>query len=263
MNKLPVYNSDPFGLFYLEWPGKNFKDVDVVFYTDKQISKPDKIGKIKIARLYEPEEINLPAYNYLRKNHHEFDYIFTWDKRWLSFTPKAHFLTYGNSSIGSEGYMIHPKTKLLSIIASAKNALPGHQMRHEVIRTFKNMDVYGRGYNPVPSVFPVFQDYMFSIVIENTNEDCNMSEKIITPFLCGTVPIFYGCPSIHEHFDTRGMFTFSTIEELRPIIESLTPEKYSDMLEYVQINFELAKKHDNANDALYNKLIQLNIIEEI
>lgn len=157
---------------------------------------------------------------------------------------------------------MYPKSKLLSIIASDKNALAGHQLRHEAVRKIKQpMGVYGRAYNPIPSMLPAFEDYMFSIVIENTNQDCNMSEKLITPILCGTIPIYYGCPSVGNHFDIRGMFMFSNIDELITIVDQLTPDMYYEMLEYAKINFEKAKQHQYANEALYDRMVELGIIE--
>lgn len=266
MREIPIFCSDPSGFYHnnvkeFKWTTTNFSDDSVVVYTDKMIMKPNKIGKVKIAWIFEPEEINPSVYQYIRKNYYEFDYIFTWVKDLLTIDPKKfHYICYGTSWIHESKYDIYPKNKLVSIVASSKRILDGHKLRHDIIKQFSELDVYGKGYNPVESLLTVFKDHMFTIVIENVMRDCNISEKLITPLLCGTIPIFYGCPSIGEHFDKRGLFQFNNIEELRVILESLTPTLYDDMLPFAKINFELAKNYQLVDDTLFLKLRELNII---
>lgn len=41
-------------------------------------------------------------------------------------------------------------------------------------------------------------DYKYSIAIENSREKNYITEKFIDCFLCGSIPIYYGCPNIKE-----------------------------------------------------------------
>ena len=104
----------------------------------------------------------------------------------------------------------------------------------------------------IPSKIDALRDYMFSVSIENVSCDDNyFSEKIIDCFITGTVPIYHGCTNIGEFFDMRGILYFENQEQLDKIIDSLTPEKYESMLEYVKINYEKALKWPLDNDIVY------------
>ena len=82
---------------------------------------------------------------------------------------------------------------------------------------------------------------MFSIVIENCKEDYYFTEKLIDCFLTGTVPIYYGCPSIAKFFNEKGILSFSNPKECFDIITTLTKEKYDEMLPFIKENFEKAQ----------------------
>lgn len=237
------------------------KETDIVFYQDAKVATENKRGKVKIAWVFEPEEINPITYHHMRHNWREFDYIFTWDKELCRIDSRFIFVPYGSAYINVPYYEIYEKTKNVSIVASAKRFMPGHNMRHAVIERYKGrMDLYGRGYNPIDNLLDAFKDYRFTIVIENTNKDCNLTEKFVSPVLCGTVPIFWGCPSAGEIFDSRGFISFTKIEELEKILPTLTEEKYQEMLPYVQANFETAKKYTLIDNTVYDKMVELGII---
>lgn len=245
------------------WTLTDMSKDDVVIYTDRKMLMPNKIGKKKIGIIYEPVEINQEVHNYIRTRHHEFDYIFTWDRELSKVAPNFIFMPYGTAWIQEEFCAVYGKTKMTSIIVSEKRAMVGHNLRHAAVSAYRSkIDLFGRGYNPIDFMIKGLADYRFNIVIENTNMDCNLSEKLITPFLCGTVPIYWGCPSVGDYFNSKGMFTFNTLEELGVILDSLTPQTYEDMLPYVMENFETAKKYQLVDDTIYNKLIELKLIDE-
>lgn len=224
-------------------------DPDLIIYTDDTIWRGDKVGKIKIAWLFEGRTFKLSNYEYIERNHHEFDYIFTWDKELLDLNntlnmEKFIFIPYGGSWINESENAIYEKHKNVSIVASNKKFLTGHYLRHDVIAKHKDKfdGIYGYGYNPVQSLLTAYKDYRFTVVIENEQRDYGFSEKIVTPMLCGTIPIYWGCPSVGSFFDKNGIISFDTIEELEGILNSLTEEKYLDMIQSVSNNFEIAKK---------------------
>lgn len=236
---------------------------DVVFYTDKKMMMPNKIGNIKVGIIYEPTEINQEVHSWIRQNYDQMDYIFTWDKELCKVSPKFIFMVYGIAWIKEQFFAIYPKTKNTSIVVSEKRHLKGHNIRHQAVNAYRNhFDLYGRGYNKIESLLTAFQDYRFTIVIENTNQDCNLSEKLITPMLCGTVPIYWGCPSVGDYFNSKGIITFGHISELENIFPTLTEEKYNEMLPYVQENFEIAKTFFSADENFYKKLVELGAIKE-
>lgn len=256
---------------------------DVVFYTDDQIWMENKTGKVKIAWILEPPEYMPKTHAWIRHKdaYEQFDYVFTWDKRLLGTDERFILYTTGNSWIQRDAVDIYPKDKLLSMAASWKKFMSGHAFRHAILD--KYMTKYGihwygkRGLNPqdnyilpfdpavqntIVDLIDAYKDYMFTIVVENQNLDYMFSEKVVSPILCGTIPIYYGMPSIHEFFDTRGMIIFNSVEELDGILKTLTPELYNEMLPYAQINFEKAKSYQLLEDGIYDKLVSMNVIKE-
>lgn len=256
----PFQHNDPKNFV---WSQDDMSLTDVVFYTDKKMMMPNKIGRVKVGMVYEPREINQEVHNWVKRHHHEMDYIFTWDKELAAQIPNAIYMVYGVSWLNEKFYSMYPKTKACSIVVSEKRVLAGHILRHDVVSRYRSkFDLYGRGYNKIESLLQAYADYRFTIVIENTNQDCNLSEKIVTPILCGTIPIYWGCPSVGDTFNEKGLIRFYHIDELKDILDSLTEEKYQEMLPYAQANFEKAKTLQSADDNFYLKLKELGVIKE-
>jgi hypothetical protein len=72
--------------------------------------------------------------------------------------------------------------------------------------------------------------------------------------MTGTIPIYWGCPSIGDFFDTNGMLIFDTLDELQSTMNNLNKELYDSKLESIKHNFEEAKKYLVADNIIYNKL---------
>ena len=239
----------------------NIASKEIVVYTDHCLTWPDKIGKIKIGWLIEPEEYIPDLYQYIKENYDQFDYIFTWNKELLFVDRRFIFLEPGNSWMKREDIQIYNKTKLTSMIASEKKFMAGHCFRRHIFERYSGyFDQYGRDTNPVNEISEAFKDYRFTVVVENTRQDYMFTEKLITPLLCGTIPIYYGCPSIGKFFNMDGIITFTTEQRFNQIITSLSDELYEKMLPAVEDNFHKARKYQLLEDNLYIKLIQLKLI---
>jgi hypothetical protein len=113
-------------------------------------------------------------------------------------------------------YKIIKKTKLMSIVFSQKNFAPGHVYRKYLVNNIINnnlpIDIYGRGCNLLPENIKKcrgvkgefdktepYDDYVFTICIENFSCNQYFSEKIITPIMCETIPLYFGCKNIKQH----------------------------------------------------------------
>jgi hypothetical protein len=84
-------------------------------------------------------------------------------------------------------------------------------------------------------------------VIENCKEDYYFTEKLIDCFLSGTIPIYYGCPSIGNFFNDQGILSFTTLEECFAIVHAISKRMYEEKLPFVKDNFERAKKYTQFN----------------
>lgn len=244
----------------LSWDRTAYDNNDLVVFTDHNLVTVNPNIKTKIAWLLESTEITKNAYNWIRNNNHKFDYVLTYNKEFLDRNENFIFCPVGGCWINPSDQKIYKKSKNISIIASNKKMTYGHRLRHEIINKFKNIDVFGRAYNPIQSKLVGLKDYRYSIVVENTKVDYYFTEKLIDCFATGTVPIYYGCPSIGDFFDTRGMIIINSILDLDNIIYNLSENTYFDMLEYVKINFERMKEYLISENYIFNILKNKNII---
>ena len=88
-------------------------------------------------------------------------------------------------------------------------------------------------------------DYMFSVAIENSNQ--YFSEKLLDCFLTGTIPIYYGTPSVDKWFNMDGMIMLEDGFD----IEGLTEDMYHSKIDAVKDNFERALKMEIVEDYMW------------
>jgi len=244
---------------YLEnfsWDRNITNTTDLIVVTDFQLHTSNVFNN-KIAWILEPKTICNHIYNYIKNNNKNFKYVFTHDKELLDLKENYKFVPVGGSWIFKNDQIIYPKTKLLSIIASNKRQSEGHRLRHEIIDKFRSkLDIYGRGINTIQYKLDGLKDYMFSIVVENGNYDYYFTEKLIDCFVTGTVPIYWGCPSIGDFFNLDGILKFENISEFENILNNLTESKYIDMMKAINDNFERTKNYLLSEDFMIkNNLI--------
>ena len=239
-------------------------DDDIVIYTDTSLHTANNTkSKKKIALLIESPEIHKQYYEYIEQNNNSFDIVLTFSKKLLDKGENYKMNLHGTTWIHKAYQNIYTKNKFCSFIFSNKIQTSGHQLRHRLSLILKNTNIvmYGPGYNPLPHLttrnfdkdhcgagisnqkYVGLKDYMFSIVIENCKEDYYFTEKLVDCFLTGTIPIYYGCPSIHKFFNANGILSFTTVDECIHILNTLSPKKYEELLPYIQENFETAKQY--------------------
>ena len=240
---------------FIKWDRTTSNDGDVVFITDNSMINSDHVKGKKIGMIMEPKSINPYIYEWVRLNHNKFHIIFTYDKILVDSCDNVLFYPHCGCWILEEDQIIYPKTKLLSIISSNKIQTNGHKLRHNAIALAKDnkieMGVFGRGYNPINYKLTALKDYAFTIVIENTNFDYYFTEKLIDSFITGTVPIYWGAPSIGKFFNTNGMIIFNDTNDLLLQLKSLSLDKYNSMSEAIKENYEKAKEYLIAEDWIY------------
>lgn len=222
------------------------------------------ISRLKNYKVYgwliEPPSLEKDQYEFAKNNSHLFEKIFTYDLNLLNYSNKFEFLPMGGCWIEEADRKIHDKTKLICSITSYKTITEGHRMRHDVVKRFPFIDVFGNGYKPINKKIDVLKDYMFSVIIENEKMDFLFTEKLIDCLITGTIPIYRGCPSISKLFDIEGFYTFDTLDELENILSSINEKTYYNKLESVKTNFELSKKYLVADNLIYNKLKEWDVI---
>jgi hypothetical protein len=229
---------------------------DHIVMTDTTLKFVDNINGVKkFAWLLESPAITPHAYEYIKDNFEKFDKIFTFDKELLNLSEKFVLVPIGGCWIEEENRIIHEKTKDASIILSAKKSTYGHRLRHEIAFSdvIDNLDVYGFN-NQIKNKSEGLKDYRYSVIIENIKKDYYFTEKLIDCLITGTIPIYWGCPSIGEFFDLDGFIIFDDINDLKKIKNTFTLNNYFSKLEVIKTNYELAKKYLIADDLIYKKI---------
>ena len=195
------------------------------------ISKENVIGLA-----FEPFEllnINQEFVNYSQKNIGKY-FIGN------NFNLPSSFIEYfGYMWHSNPGKEIVTKNKLMSIIVSQKQFAPGHIYRHKLVKKIVQLqlpiDIYGRGsnmynYSYVKGEFTdaePYEDYLFSICIENFVNNHYISEKIISPVMFNCMPIYYGCNNINKYFDEVIILSGDIDNDIKVIISVLNdPYKY-------------------------------------
>ena len=110
----------------------------------------------------------------------------------------------------------------------SKGQKPGHQMRLSIWEGLEDAEKLN-GFEILKHMSPprvlsknfLFENAKFSITLENEKLENWITEKIIDCFASKTIPIYWGCPNIGEYFNTDGIISFNSLEELKDILDNL------------------------------------------
>jgi len=238
---------------------------DIVIYTNHFQKNVDQKAKKNIALMMEGPEINRKYYDYISNNNNKFDIVLTFDKTLLDRGENYKLNLYGTCWLHDSYIKIWSKSKICSMITSNKTETSGHKFRHVITNYITqqnvNIDIYGGKYLNLPypntKAFTLdhtsrhltnckinaLKDYMFSITIENSKEDYMFTEKLIDCFLTGTIPIYYGCPSIGKFFNTDGIIMINSLDDLTNVLPTLNDELYNKMKPYIEYNYNTAQQY--------------------
>lgn len=245
------------------WVKNKMKWSGVTVFTDSHFNTPivDKVdSKIKIAWLLESKEITPHAYQEIINNEHKFNFIFTHDEDLLNRNNKYVKTIVGASRVEDINWSLHDKTKLVSMIASNKKITKGHNFRHliaEQLSSKYNIDMWGSGYKFFKNKTEPLKDYAYTICVMNTNVKNYFTEILVDPISLGCVPILWGCPNISEYFNKEGIITFTNIEELDSILDTITFEDYNLRKDAILENIEIAKTMKSTDDLVFKKIKQI------
>ena len=121
----------------------------------------------------------------------------------------------------------------MSIILSQKKIAPGHMYRHTLVESIIQnnlpIDIYGRGANNyngihIKGIFlsnEPYENYLYSICIENFLSNHYISEKIINPMLCNCMPIYIGAKHISYYFQNFISLTGDLVTDMNILVTIL------------------------------------------
>jgi hypothetical protein len=222
--------------------------------------------------------------DYLNNSWEKYHTIITFNSNILKSCPNAKMYVYGTTWIPKEYYdniNITKKKYSISTLAGSKlinNAL-GHKFRQEIhhnqplfrdypitfFRSFHQLPhINDYGNNPFLQIgddtshkckIRLFEEFQFSIIIENSKQENYFTEKIMDCILTKTIPIYWGCPNISDYFDTTGWIILenASIEELCSKLSQLDSNYYSKYFDIIEKNyfksFNYINIYENINNA--------------
>jgi hypothetical protein len=146
---------------------------------------------------------------------------------------------------GDINFLISGKDKLVSMVCSGKNVTKLHRVRRSIFDSLlfdKRITLFGPPIcNPVDSN-SVLRKHFFSIVIENHLDKHYFTEKILNCFAQGTIPVYLGSQNVDNYFDNQGIIHFSSIQDLKDILPTLTRELYNSKISSIESNHHVAMK---------------------
>ena len=241
---------------FISWDRDFTNLVRPSFFSHEKMFKPNLIHKdLSYGLIFESQSIIPLIYQNISHVIKDFNKVFTHSSELLNNFDNCHWIPGGGIWIGGNygkgEIKIYEKSKICSMVSSLKNMCQLHSFRLGLLDLVRvnNVDVYGIK-NHIP-IIGSLKDYMFSIVVENYQDDLYFTEKLLNCFATGTIPIYLGAKNIGQKFDREGIITFNSKEELEKILPTLTKELYESKLEAVKNNFEKCLEYRCIEDYIY------------
>lgn len=282
--------------YYFKEIEQDFRDLPISLFMD-YIPKADELelNPINLLLLHEPNEFfGLHAWAY--SNYHLFSGILTYNQELLDNLPNAIKFHFGLIQSQDIEYYNSFKEKVkqfeLSFLCGVKNLSEGHKLRQSIYslenqinmpkKWYKVLDDFDLSTNVRPgyneytkdlSHIPdfeapeqygkrvLFEDSMFHLAVENVKHNNWYTEKIAQAFASKTLPIYWGCPNLEElGYDSRGIITFNSKDELVSILNNLTEDDYNSRLSYIEYNYQVSLKDTFKNNLSFvlTQLKELN-----
>lgn len=155
-----------------------------------------------------------------RPNFNLFDYAYGFDKmefgnRYLYFPLYANeeyrdfFVCAAQKHMREEAYFLEKKKFCNMVVSNVGSATEKRIEFFKQLCNYKMVDSGGRSFNNLPDGKPVdnklkFQEqYKFSLAFENSSYPGYTTEKIVQAWAAGTIPIYWGDPTISEQFNEK------------------------------------------------------------
>jgi hypothetical protein len=240
---------------WVEWDRTKINDInELIFVTENNILNPNifTLPNKKIAWLLECREYSPTPYEWILNNHLKYNYVFTHDKELITRISNGIWIPFGGCWVHKNEWSLgYEKNKLVSMMISEKIKLEGHRLRHKIKDNLTNIEIFGRGHKPIEHKIEALKNYKFQVVIENAKVNGYFTEKLIDCFVTGTIPIYWGDPSIQEVFDTSGMIIVQSYDEIVKTINELENIDLDNFNDGKSKNFETSKNYILSEDYFY------------
>ena len=240
---------------FIKWDRGHNNPENPTFYTNESITSVNTPKEKSFALIFESQAIKADPYKHIIPIIDKFNLVFTHSStllrdysntRWI---PGGGIWVGGTVGEGKIGIKNKIKNKICSIVSSHKDWCELHKLRLEIVddciisKPFVDVFRSGAASGKYIPIIESLENYMFSIIVENFQDELYFTEKILNCFATGTIPIYLGATHIGEKFNLDGVIQFNTIEELSPILNSLSEELYRSKINAIQDNFNRCKQY--------------------
>lgn len=257
---------------FFDWSNEDSDFYVLIDYSILDSYKYKKIKNVpKFGWLCESISIFENLYNKIKYDYkkifNDIDFIFTSDEYLLSLDSRFKFC-YSCSNIPwskKENWSIYKKEKTCSMICSNKLSCNLHFLRQRIAeKNIKKVDLFGgflnspfsgEKYDGFYKKDNALKDYMFTIVVQNNIQPYFFAENLTDCFSFGTIPIYLGNPKINLFFDSDGIISVSSEEDIDKLI--LNEDLYNSKINAIKNNFEKLQTMEMSDDYLYQQCLKL------
>ena len=245
---------------FIQWD-RTLSENRKTFYSNGRI--PDirkEISKKEDSYGFLFESRAIENYDYYEQFIPKFEKFFTHSSDFLKKYDNCIWIPGGGIWVGGiygKGEIkITEKTKLCSIVSSNKTMCKLHNFRLEIVNHLKNSKIDIFGLDNWKPIYESLENYMFSIVVENFQDELYFTEKLMNCFATGTIPIYLGAKNINEKFNIDGILSFNSLDELDKILENLSEDLYYSKMDSILDNFERCKQYRSLEDYIFNNYLK-------
>ena len=242
--------------------GKN--DHVVIFPYSKTLLTANAQVTCKVSLiLVEPKAVHARYYNIIPILRYLYHNILVRDPKLASKFNNVHSFSFAELWIETDNLKLPDFSQKggISLIASMKNDLEGHKLRHKLIsfdksHTHQFLTPLGRAYEQFENMVSALAPFQYSVVIENSIEPHYFSEKILNCLACKTIPIYWGHDSVKQYFDTSNWLFFNDLEDGYEKIKFASSGEHIVSHAKIHENYLQAKSYKNLYKRISEKITE-------
>ena len=213
--------------------------------------------------IFEPKAIHARYFNIIPILRYLYHNILVRDPKLASKYNNVHSLSLANLWVEIDTHRLPDFLKRhgISLIASMKNDLEGHKLRHKLIsldksHTHQLLTPLGRAYEQFDDIVTALAPFRYSVIVENCIEPHYFTEKILNCLACKTIPIYWGHESIKQYFDTSNWLFFNDLEDGYEKIKFASSGKHIVSQVKIHENYVQAKSYKNFYKRVSEKITE-------
>lgn len=248
-------------------------ETDTIILTDVHLNdivheKLNEKYENVIAWIQEPFYINYQPYRFLDEYITQFKTVFTHNENLINEYPDLFdYVPVGGTFISDLdfGINLNKKTKLIGMIASNKNWLKGHKLRHDIFDRYSELlSIYKYADNTGSTTYGRKADYMLQTLYSICPENCKIpgyfTEKVIDCFLTGNVPVYYGDDLSKFGFDNDGIIYIEHVYDMEKVFDTISKQDYANRAKALDHNLRHAMNFIRPYEYMYKAFKRRGIL---